>query len=74
MQASTPISPKDLSGKAFLRANTYPMMSHRTTAPRPLSEATEIFDTDAEDDSEFEEAQIQDYPPPSPHESIGSVR
>ena len=74
MQASTPISPKDLSGKAFLRANTYPMMSPRTTAPRPLSEATEIFDTDGEDDSEFEEAQIQDYPPPSPHESIGSVR
>jgi hypothetical protein len=73
MQASTPISLKDLSGKAFLRANTYPIMSPRTTTARPLSEATEIFDTDGEDDSEFEEAQMLDYPPPSPHDSIGSV-
>ncbi|KAM0701373.1 hypothetical protein Q7P35_011734 [Cladosporium inversicolor] len=72
MQASTPTSPKVLSGKAFLRANTYPMMSPRTTTARPLSEATEIFDTDGEDDSEFEEAQMLDYPLPSPHDSIGS--
>jgi hypothetical protein len=73
MQATTPISPRDVSGKNFSRANTYPMMSPRTTAARPLSEATEIFDTDGEDDSEFEEAQARDYQPPSPRESIDSV-
>lgn len=73
MQATTPISPRDLSGKAFLRANTYPMCSPRTTTARPLSEATEIFDTDGEEDSGFEEAQPLEYQPPSPRESINSV-
>jgi hypothetical protein len=73
MQATTPTSPRDMSGKTFSRANTYPMMSPRTTTARPLSEATEIFDTDGEDNSEFEEAQMQDYQPPSPRESIASV-
>ena len=74
MQATTPISPRDLGGKNFSRANTYPMMSPRTTTARPLSEATEIFDTDGEDDSEFEEAQMMDDRPPSPRDSIDSVR
>ena len=50
------------------------MMSPRTTTARPLSEATEIFDTDGEDDSEFEEAQMMDDRPPSPRDSIDSVR
>lgn len=49
------------------------MVSPRTTTARPLSEATEIFDTDGEDDSEFEEAQALEYQPPSPRESINSV-
>lgn len=62
-----------MNGKQFLRANTYPMMSPRTTIARPISEATEIFDTDGEDDSEFEEAQALEYQPPSPRESIDSV-
>jgi hypothetical protein len=73
MQAMTPISPRDLSGKTFSRANTYPVMSPRTATVRPLSEATEIFDTDGEDDSEFEEGETPDYQPPSPRGSIDSV-
>jgi hypothetical protein len=73
MQAMTPISPRELSGKTFSRANTYPLMSPRSATARPLSEATEIFDTDGEDDSEFEEGEVPDYQPPSPRESIDSV-
>jgi hypothetical protein len=73
MQATTPTSPRDLNGKAFLRANTYPMCSPRTSIPRPLSEATEIFDTDGEEDSEFEEAPAMLYQPSSPRDSINSV-
>jgi hypothetical protein len=73
MQAMTPISPRELSGKTFSRANTYPLMSPRTATVRPLSEATEIFDTDGEDDSEFEEGETLEYQPPSPRESIDSV-
>jgi hypothetical protein len=73
MQATTPISPRDLNGKAFLRANTHPMCSPRTSIPRPLSEATEIFDTDGEEDSEFEEAPAMLYQPSSPRDSINSV-
>ena len=67
------MSPRDLNGKAFLRANTYPMSSPRTSIPRPLSEATEIFDTDGEDDSEFEEAPAMLYQPSSPRDSMNSV-
>jgi hypothetical protein len=48
-------------------------MSPRTATARPLSEATEIFDTDGEDDSEFEDGETPDYQPPSPRESIDSV-
>lgn len=73
MQASTPVSPRDMSGKVFARAHTFPMVSPRTSAPRPLSEATEIFDTDGEDESEFEENHMLNDQPPSPRDSIDSV-
>ncbi|KAL1588390.1 hypothetical protein WHR41_02938 [Cladosporium halotolerans] len=73
MQATTPVLPRNVGDKMFLRANKYPMMSPRTPTTRPLSEATEIFDTDGDDDSEFEEAQAMAYQqPPSPRESVGS--
>jgi hypothetical protein len=49
------------------------MCSPRTSIPRPLSEATEIFDTDGEEDSEFEEAPAMLYQPSSPRDSINSV-
>jgi hypothetical protein len=74
MQATVPISSRELVGKTFARANTYPMFSPRTPTARPLSEATEIFDTDGEDGSEFEEGDAPDYQPPSPRESMDSVR
>ncbi|KAM0721915.1 hypothetical protein Q7P37_002840 [Cladosporium fusiforme] len=72
MQATTPVSPRDMSGKMFARANTFPMMSPRTVTARPLSEATEIFDTDGEDESEFEESHMLNDQPPSPRDSIDS--
>lgn len=37
-------------------------LGRRTFAPRPLSEATEIFDTDHEQDSEIEDSEIGDSP------------
>lgn len=73
MQATTPVSPRNVGDKMFLRANTFPMMSPRTPPARPLSEATVIFDTDGDDDSEFEERKAMAYQPPSPRESVDSV-
>lgn len=45
----------------------WPLMPPRTTHPRPLSEATEILDTDS--DSDY----IEGDPGDSPHRSAGSV-
>ena len=44
------------SGDVLQQSKTQSFLTLRTSAERPLSEATEIFDTDFEDDSsDFEE-------------------
>ncbi|OCL07413.1 hypothetical protein AOQ84DRAFT_341889 [Glonium stellatum] len=60
MQAMTPITPLESGVEMFQRGKLQPFFAARTGSARPLSEATEIYDTDFEDDSsEFEE----DYSP-----------
>ncbi|KAF2810471.1 SAM and PH domain-containing protein [Mytilinidion resinicola] len=56
MQAMTPITPLERS-EMFQRGKLQPLFTQRTSRERPLSEATEIFDTDVDDDdsSDFEE-------------------
>ncbi|KAF2456627.1 hypothetical protein BDY21DRAFT_286899 [Lineolata rhizophorae] len=53
----TPITPLEPGVEMFQSRKYQPLIQPRTTAPRPLSEATEIFDTDldGDDSSEFEE-------------------
>ena len=63
MPAITPVSPLEASGDMFLRTKTASMFD-----TRPLSyvtDATEILDTDIEDES--------DYEPVSPKDSLQSV-
>jgi hypothetical protein len=56
MQAATPITPLEPGGEMFMRSKTQSLLPPmRSDKPRPVSEATEIFDTDLDDDSEFEE-------------------
>lgn len=50
----------------FQRGKTQSFIDATRSSSRPLSEATEIFDTDFEDESEFEEE--------SPKGSFESVR
>lgn len=55
-EAQTPITPLPPGVEMFQRGKTQPFFAVRSDKPRPVSEATEIFDTDFEDDSsEFEE-------------------
>ncbi|KIX97733.1 uncharacterized protein Z520_06511 [Fonsecaea multimorphosa CBS 102226] len=50
MEWSTPYSPLQLQPVEMLqKTHDLSFLGRRTTAPRPLSEATEIFDTDNED-------------------------
>lgn len=63
MQAVTPTTPMEATHN-FARAKTTSMMDARPISM--LSEATEIFDTDFEDESDYEEA--------SPKGSFDSVR
>lgn len=55
-QAMTPITPLERS-EMFQRGKLQPLFTQRTSRDRPLSEATEIYDTDVDDDdsSDFEE-------------------
>jgi hypothetical protein len=56
-QAMTPITPLEPGAEMFMRGRTQSLFfAARSDKPRPISEATEIFDTDFDDDSsEFEE-------------------
>lgn len=63
---SSPVTPIDPRVEMFQRAppqDTF--FNMKALAPRPMSEATEMFDTDFEDDSETEDS--------SPRLSLGSV-
>ncbi|KAK7532247.1 SAM and PH domain-containing protein [Phyllosticta citribraziliensis] len=56
MEVQTPITPLESGVEMFQRGKLQPFFAMRSDKPRPVSEATEIFDTDFEDDSsEFEE-------------------
>lgn len=73
MQAMTPITPLEAGGEMFSRAKTQSIFLPRTSMARPLSEATEIFDTDASE-SEFEDEELNHIrQPPSPKGSFDSV-
>ena len=65
---ATPVSPMDPRMEMFQkREPTRPFFNMKALAPRPLSNATEMFDTDFEDDdSEVEEGD-------SPRISLNSV-
>lgn len=76
MQAMTPTTPLEAGGEMFTRAKAQSLLLPRTSLARPVSEATQIFDTDGEDESDFEEStELQDeaYQPPSPKGSFQSV-
>lgn len=54
--AQTPITPLPPGVEMFQRGKMQSFFAARSDKPRPMSEATEIFDTDFEDESsEFEE-------------------
>lgn len=56
MQAITPITPLEAGGEMFQRMKTASFLDGRTSSMRPVSqvsEATEIFDTDFEDESDY---------------------
>ena len=53
------------------QVKTSPYLQARTLRARPLSEATEILDTDIEDESEFEGSEFEEDP--SPKRSFESV-
>ncbi|EKG14953.1 hypothetical protein MPH_07853 [Macrophomina phaseolina MS6] len=56
MEAQTPMTPLPPGVEMFQRGKMQSFFAVRSDKPRPVSEATEIFDTDFEDDSsEFEE-------------------
>ncbi|KAK7511076.1 SAM and PH domain-containing protein [Phyllosticta citriasiana] len=56
MEVQTPITPLEPGVEMFQRGKLQPFFAMRSDKPRPVSEATEIFDTEFEDDSsEFEE-------------------
>ena len=76
MQAMTPTTPLEAGGEMFSRAKTQSIFLPRTSTARPLSEATEIFDTDMsgsdfEDEEEEEVDEVRQ--PPSPKGSFDSV-
>ncbi|KAJ9668788.1 hypothetical protein H2201_001033 [Coniosporium apollinis] len=58
MQSMTPITPLESGVEMFQKGKLQPFFTARQDKPRPVSEVTQIFDTDFEDDeseSEFEE-------------------
>ncbi|KAK8237367.1 SAM and PH domain-containing protein [Phyllosticta capitalensis] len=56
MEVQTPTTPLESGVEMFQRGKLQPFFTMRSEKPRPVSEATEIFDTEFEDDSsEFEE-------------------
>ncbi|KAK6432870.1 hypothetical protein LTR95_010955 [Oleoguttula sp. CCFEE 5521] len=72
MQAMAPDTPLEAGGEMFSRPKTQSIFLPRSSSARPLSEATEIFDTDLDTDSEFEEEKDQMQSPPSPKGSFDS--
>jgi hypothetical protein len=74
-QATTPISPIDSRVEMFQRGITDTFFGMKAQAPRPLSEATEMYDTEFEEDEnsdiEGEEEEAEGY---SPRISLNSVR
>jgi hypothetical protein len=71
MQAiNSPMTPLEAGGEMFERAKTQSFLPARTSVARPLSEATEIFDTDFEDESEFEEEDVEEYSPKGSFETV----
>lgn len=73
MQAMAPSTPLEARGEMFSRPKTQSIFLPRSSSARPLSEATEIFDTDLDTDSEFEEERDDAHQPPSPKGSFDSV-
>ena len=62
-----PITPLEAGGEMFQRAKTPSFLEPRSMSARPPSEATEMFDTDFEDDSSaFEE----EYSPKGSFETV----
>ena len=66
---NTPISPLEAGGEMFFREKTQSIFLARTSAGRPLSQATDMFDTDFEDDSDMED----DAAPKRSFESVSYV-
>ena len=66
---TTPITPLEARGDMFQRAKTQSFIQARSSTVRPLSEATEIHDSDFEDHSSFED----DYSPKSSFESVSAI-
>ena len=69
---TTPISPVQARGEMFPRFKSQSLQQPRTSMARPLSAATEILDTDMEDESDIEiESEVDEED--SPKRSFESV-
>lgn len=66
MQVTTPTSPRQAGGEIFQRAKT-PFVEERPPTTRPLSQASEIYETEFEDESD-----VEGYPPKMSFDSVGS--
>ena len=64
----TPISPVEAGGEMFQRQKTQSFLQARTSTARPLSEATDVFDTEFED-SDLEDESV----PKASFESVSNT-
>ena len=53
---ATPVTPLEAGGEMFQRAKAQSFFQARTSIARPKSEATDMYDTEFEDESDFEDA------------------
>ena len=66
---TSPISPLEAGGEMFFREKTQSIFIPRTSTARPLSQATDMFDTEFEDDSDLEDGSA----PKRSFESVSDV-
>jgi hypothetical protein len=66
---TTPISPLEAGGEMFFREKTQSIFIARASTARPLSQATDMFDTEFEDDSDLEDGSA----PKRSFESVSDV-
>ena len=66
---ATPVTPLEAGGEMFQRAKTPSFFQSRTSTVRPHSEATDMYDTEFEDESDFEGQSL----PKRSFDSVGTL-